>query len=107
MRFFANINGYNILYSDVDNDIVNVKVVKKEQNNFKYIVFSIPNMEILEENNIDELTKQYLYKIVNNCKERIFEDAVNHIGHIIENIQSIRDDEEIILEGDYLEDEHE
>ncbi len=106
MRFFANINGYNILYSDVDNDIVDVKVIKKEQNNFKYIVFSIPNMEILEEDNIDEASKKYLYNIINNCKDRIFQDSVEHVGRVIENIQAIRVDEEgIIIEGNFLDNE--
>lgn len=80
MRIFGNINGIDILYSDIftkeDNECVKVSVVSYNPNGKKRsAVCILPELAWSEINNFDEITIKYLENIIVYYKELIAKEA--------------------------------
>lgn len=94
MRTFANINGIEIIYSDIfredDTDHVEIKCINFSNKTYKTETATciLPEFDWKETNNFDEETIEYLTNVLKHCQKEIFDDAKNHAGPVYKEYSS-------------------
>ncbi len=89
MRLFVNINGIDLYYSDiifnkgVENVDVKALAYNTHTHSYKTAIFQLPSITLKENNGFDDITINYVKRILEETKTQIFDSARNHTGRSI------------------------